>query len=523
MTRNAKACRDCLDLNGELCGKHAAEKRAADYGRRARVEWATDIRPRRQEWLVEKRIPIGTVSALAGRGGVGKTSYALHWAAQLSNGTLPGKYYGQPRATLVWSGEDPWDTVLVPRLLAAGADLSKIGRLAIDTVVDDTTSEVTPRLPLDAGAIREAINDAGAALVIIDPIASTMSGDLHREADVRAAVDALARVAETTGAVVMYVRHFGKGGGNASDKMSGSHAFRDAARSVFLFAVDDQDDGRVIVTQDKGNYAPPGSESFAYRLENTTVDTDDGPADVARVVDLGVCDVSVDDVINRAPARDDDFDEHDYTDDLKGSWLFKFLTDAGKAGVDVRPKDAVAYGADKGISRRSVFRLFDKLANAGMAESVDGDEFPRVTNWRVCSDTTGPTPLQGGTTGTTGLDLHKQGGTTGEPGEAVALQGGTTGSNSSELHKQMLEPASEPPVVPVVPPNPGALGITSPPGGPTAHTPGMTEGVQQIIASNSRNGRRPICPDCQRAPARSDTGRCDFCTAKATAAGRTQP
>jgi hypothetical protein len=124
-----------------------------------------------------------------------------------------------------------------------------------------------------------------------------MNGDLNREADVRAAVDALARVAEATQSVVAFIRHFGKGGGHASDKMSGSHAFRDAVRSVFLFAADDD---RVIVTQDKGNYAPPGDESFAFRLDNVRVDTKDGPTEVARVVDLGTSDTSVGDVINRA-------------------------------------------------------------------------------------------------------------------------------------------------------------------------------------------------------------------------------
>ena len=453
--------------NGGDSGVAAAE---SPPSRVARVQWAGGIRPERQVWLWDNRIPVGTVSALAGRGGCGKTTYALHLAALLSRGRLPGQHHGQPKPTLVWSGEDQWAPVLVPRLIAAGADLDLIGRLHIEA---QDGVEVTPRLPLDTATLRSAITASGAALVIIDPIASTMSGDLHREDDVRQALDALARVASDTGAVVMFVRHFGKGGGNASDKMSGSHAFRDAVRSVFLFAADED---RVVVTQDKGNYAPPGEESFAFRLDGTEVDTDTGPAPVARVVELGACEVSVTDIINRAPERtaEAEDDERDYTADFKASWLYAYLAAAGAANTPVRPKDAVAYAADKGISRRSVFRLFEKLANAGLAVSEDSDGFPRVTHWRVDSGTTGPAHQDGGTTGTTGADLHKHDGTTARS----AQDGGTTGGTVADQQEQ----ANTLPVVPVVPPPAGVRAAPAPPGGITENTPGQTARMALALA-----------------------------------------
>lgn len=349
-------CFDCT--SDEPCEKHAAEKRAAAYGRKATVQWASTIRPRRQVWLWEKRIPMGTASALAGRGGTGKTTYAFHLIAQLSLGTLPGRYYGDPRPSLIWSGEDQWDKVIVPRLIAAGADLTKVGRLAIDTYVDGETQEVTPRVPMDTSTITDMIRDTGAVATLIDPIASTMNGDLNREADVRMAVDALARVAETTDSVVMFVRHFGKGGGHASDKMSGSHAFRDAVRSVFLFAADDD---RVIVTQDKGNYAPPGEESFAFRLDNIRVDTDDGVTEVARVIELGSSDTSVGDVINRTE-RDGDSDTAEVD-----AWLSELLANGPVKATDVYSA-ADAAGHSKDQAKRAKKRLgiiADRPANPG--------------------------------------------------------------------------------------------------------------------------------------------------------------
>jgi hypothetical protein len=186
-----------------------------------------------------------------------------------------------------------------------------------------------------------------------------MNGDLHREADVRAAVDALARVAEHTGAVTMFVRHFGKGGGNASDKMSGSHAFRDAVRSLFLFA---EDGDRVVVSQDKGNYAPHGEESFAFRLENVTVPTEDGPAELARVADLGSSDVSVADVINRAQNGEESNDSAEID-----QWLTNVLANSSVKATEIFSwADAAGFSKDQAKRAKKRLRIIaDRPQNPG--------------------------------------------------------------------------------------------------------------------------------------------------------------
>jgi hypothetical protein len=60
---------------------------------------------------------------------------------------------------------------------------------------------------------------------------------------------------------------------------------------------------------------------------------------------------------------------------------------------------------------------------------------------------------------------------------------------------------------------PMATGDPSPPGAPTDKTPGMTDRVQAALAKASE--RPSVCPECTSAPARTDTGLCDLCTAKA--------
>jgi hypothetical protein len=141
---------------------------------------------------------------------------------------------------------------------------------------------------------------------------------------------------------------------------------------------------------------------------------------------------------------------------------------------DVRPKDALDYAADKGISRATVFRLFDKLANAGTAESVDGTKFPRVTHWRLIPETADPHTQTGETTETTGPDLHKQGETT------VPLWHHS--ENTNETASDQQEQSNGAHVVSVVSPIPH----DAPPGGITPKTPGMTDRVAAVLAKTAQ-------------------------------------
>jgi hypothetical protein len=124
-----------------------------------------------------------------------------------------------------------------------------------------------------------------------------------------------------------------------------------------------------------------------------------------------------------------------------------------------------------------VFRLFDKLANAGMAESVDGTKFPRVTHWRLIPETAEPHPQTRETTETTGPDLHKQRETTGP------LWNHSETTDETTSHQQ--EQFNGPPVVSVVSPDPR----DSPPGGITPNTPGMTDRVAAVLAKTAQQTR----------------------------------
>ncbi|MBP2323780.1 hypothetical protein JOF56_004165 [Kibdelosporangium banguiense] len=301
--------------------------------RRARVTWASQIEPEPAVWLWEHegqgRIPVGSQSTAAGREGTGKSSFGLWMSAQLSQGTLPGCYYGEPRNVLYVAVEDSWKHTLVPRLIAAGADLTKVGRF---DVLVDAGIEVTLSLPVDNQLLEDTILDHQAVLVVIDPLMSTIAAglDTHREREVRRALDPLARIADRTGAVVLGIAHFSKGNsGDAASMITGSGAFKNVPRSVLAFARDDVDErGSRVMTQVKNSLGRDSLPSLSYVIEEVQVPTAKGIAHTGRLVFTGQSERSVQDILHES--RTGDLESRAERNEAE-EWLRGYLLEQGGA------------------------------------------------------------------------------------------------------------------------------------------------------------------------------------------------
>jgi len=86
------------------------------------------VTPEPIKWLWPGRIPSGMFSLLAGNPGVGKSTIAFSIAAIVSTG---GKWpLSEARATagtvVIMSAEDDAEHTIVPRLMAHGADLTRV-------------------------------------------------------------------------------------------------------------------------------------------------------------------------------------------------------------------------------------------------------------------------------------------------------------------------------------------------------------------------------------------------------------
>lgn len=325
-----------------------SEKKARAY----RLTAASSITPKMPIFMWHERIPIGTIAIAAGRGGEGKSSFAIWLASQLSRGTLAGIHMGYPRDTLYISGEDSWAHTMLPRLIAAGADLSRIHRLDILT---PEGTETSPILPVDVELLRNALDETGGALVVIDPLLSAMSGDTYKAAEMRQGLEPLKRVVEDAAAVALGILHFGKAAhSHAGNAINGSTAFRDVARSVFLFARDPENDVRVM-SQDKNSYARDDLPSLEYSLESTEVTVPGGIADVGRFTWLGESTQTVRDLMHRG-----EDDEHEDRSEAE-RWLVHQLQDNGGSAPSA---DILRAARKDGFSDRTIQRTRKKVASS---------------------------------------------------------------------------------------------------------------------------------------------------------------
>jgi hypothetical protein len=157
------------------------------------------------------------------------------------------------------SGEDDAGDTIIPRLIAAGADLSKVH--LIEDVVESEDGELST-LSIDGhmDEIHQRVVAAGAALLIIDPISSFMGNrDAHKDTAVRALINKIRRYAIEGNYAVLLVTHFNKPGERSASaiyRIMGSIAFQAGPRSSFALIRDPTDPDYRLFLPIKFNLGP---------------------------------------------------------------------------------------------------------------------------------------------------------------------------------------------------------------------------------------------------------------------------
>jgi putative DNA primase/helicase len=216
-----------------------------------------DIEPQEVAWLWRERIPLGRLTVLAGRPGVGKSFVTIDFASRVSTGAAwpDGSANESAGGVLFFAAEDdPADTIR-PRLDAAGAD-SK--RVYYRRNVDLVESEIESRI--------DQVPDC--RLVIIDPIGSYLGQytNAYRENKVRAVLEPLAEIACRRSIAVVLVAHTRKALASfADDSVLGSRAFVGLARAVWHVVKDPQDRTRRLFLPGKSNLSRETS-GLAFRI-----------------------------------------------------------------------------------------------------------------------------------------------------------------------------------------------------------------------------------------------------------------
>jgi hypothetical protein len=368
-------------------GKDAADHIAADLGpddfvpvevtphngRRLYLTPASSIKPRPVRWLWEGRIALGSLGLLGGREGAGKSTAAYDRAAHVTRGTLAGHFYGSPKAVIVAATEDSWEYTIVPRLMAAGADLDRVHRVNVETA---DGIAVGLSLPRDIHDLEARIAEADVALVLLDPLMSRLDAalDSHKDAEVRLALEPIVAVAYRTGAAVLCLIHVNKG--TSVDPLTllmASRAFPAVARSVLFVMTDPDVDGRRLLGQPKNNLGPTDTlPTLTFTIEEVTVaETDEGLVKTGRLVWGQDSERN----IHEALALANDAEGVRTATSEAADWLRDYLTDNGGLADSA---DVKREGHKAGHSNDALKRARQKLKL-----TVQSKGFPRRTTWEI--------------------------------------------------------------------------------------------------------------------------------------------
>jgi putative DNA primase/helicase len=231
-----------------------------------------DVKEKPLEWLWNERIPLGKPTVIAGNPGLGKSQITAFMAAKVTTGgAWPEKEGNAPLGdVIILSAEDDAADTIKPRLLAAGADVTKCH--VLEAVIVNNNGKQSQRsfnLVDDAERLAAVLERIGTVkLVIIDPISAYLGKtDSHNNADLRGVLAPFSTLAAKYGVAIVFVTHFNKSNGQeAIARVIGSIGLVAAARAGYAIVKDDKDpDTRYFVPLKCNN--GKDYNGFAYQIE----------------------------------------------------------------------------------------------------------------------------------------------------------------------------------------------------------------------------------------------------------------
>ena len=334
------------DWNEILCDKSADRKKAIieTVTMKAPEELVPmlcyeDIEQTSVEWLWFPYLPFGKLTIIQGNPGEGKTYFAMMLTAACTNRkTFPNMEEIEPFNVIYQTAEDGMGDTIKPRLVEAGADLSRV------MVIDDTEEALT----LSDDRIEKAIRQNQVRLLIIDPVQAFIGADvdMNRANEVRPVFRKLGMIAEKTGCAIVLIGHLNKSSGTQSTYRGlGSIDIMAAVRSLLFIGKVKKDPTTRVLIHEKSSLAPPG-ETMAFKL---------GDEEGFRWV--GAYEISADDLLDGKEGKPTE------TKLQRGTKLIYELLADGNA-VTIRELDEKAKA--QGISQRTM-----REARSRMKEELD--------------------------------------------------------------------------------------------------------------------------------------------------------
>ena len=333
------------DWNEILCDKNADRKKAIaetitikvpESEERVPMLCYEDIEQTSVEWLWFPYIPFGKLTIIQGNPGEGKTYFAMMLTAACTNRKLfPNMEDIEPFNVIYQTAEDGMGDTIKPRLVEAGADLSRV------MVIDDTEEALT----LSDDRIEKAVRQNHVRLVIIDPVQAFIGADvdMNRANEVRPVFRKLGMIAEKTGCAIVLIGHLNKSSGTQSTYRGlGSIDIMAAVRSLIFIGKVRKDPTTRVLIHEKSSLAPPG-ETMAFKL---------GDEEGFRWV--GAYEISADELLDGKEGKATE------TKLERGAKLIRELL-ADKKEISIRELDEKA--KEQGISGRTMRDVRSRMKN----------------------------------------------------------------------------------------------------------------------------------------------------------------
>jgi len=361
----------------EMLAKQNGEAYSADYytqleilkqpvastndGSRITLVPADSVTPRAMEWLYPDRIMLKHLTLFCGPPDVGKDAISLDIIARLTTGAdfpdRPNEHGALD--VIVLASEENIDDTIVPRLMVAGADLTRV-HFATQTVFVGKEKSIERKIALDQDLdlVRKLFREnPSAKLLFISPLSSYL-GKLKKNSDddVRPLLDNLKLLAEELGIAVLCILHFNKNLLQDSiDRIGGAGAFVKVPRAVWCFVKDDEDDtgeSRFMLNVKLNNVKKSKKNGLRFRMNEAFLTIGDKEVGMPRVEWLGPASRKIDSILR--DRRDPEGGETKIAACM--AWLRRCLEDGPKLARNIFA-DAESQDFNEKLVKRAKARL----------------------------------------------------------------------------------------------------------------------------------------------------------------------
>jgi len=345
------------------------------------ITMAKDVIPKSQPWFWNKIIPLDTSTLFAGFGNSGKSQLLIFIAAHVSSGksfrAFGAEHKFDQGGVILLSGEDDPEYQLVPKLIAAEADLSKIYILKMMKLPNKPKEllDLYAHLSLFEDTIIKAKEENNEIkFVVLDPVQYFIGEMKDHNPVVCRFIAVINDICKKYNLALIMNKHLRKKGtgesiSTAIDSVSGSGAWTTSPRSCWLIQRHPIKEGVILIADLKGNLREKNKKSYAYKIESAVIDN---PYDKTKKIETTrlvwldeMEDFNADQALNAVPLSS-------IEQEIR-KWIIDFLLDCNKNpnnGAMFSASELYKEAMSSGYKKATYYKVRKEMIEAGSLQEV---------------------------------------------------------------------------------------------------------------------------------------------------------